>query len=103
MVRQLLVTCELCGDEVDAATIEKHNVVPREVMEQARMRRARVVRLCPKCGVEIRNWYKAKVDKNIYDAQIQRFRARLPIELVKEYENAFNRFARYKNNQKQLI
>jgi len=103
MERQETANCQLCGNEVSAVTIVKHNVVPKEVMEQARMLRAKIVRICPKCSTELNAWYKAKIDKNIYDAQLKRFRVRLPVELVKEYEGAFNRYARYKNNQKQLV
>ncbi|NLE08017.1 MAG: hypothetical protein GX631_02020 [Dehalococcoidales bacterium] len=101
--KQELVLCQLCGDEVPAPTIEKVYVVPKEITEQARILRARIIRVCPRCSTELQAWYKAKVDKNIYDVQLKKFRVRLPVELVKEYENAFNRFSKFKNNQKQLV
>lgn len=101
MERSETSVCQLCGAEIDSRAVKKHDVVPREIMAQARIRRARIVRLCPNCSVEIGNWYRAKVDRNIFDTQIKRFRERLPAELVKEYEGAYNRFARYKKIRSQ--
>lgn len=99
MTRVQSMSCQLCGDEVDSRSIEKHYVVPREVMEQARMRRAKIIRVCPNCNAELRNWYNAKIARTTYDTQIKQFRQRLPAEMVKEYEGAYNRFAKYKKSQ----
>ena len=99
MVKIQPLTCQLCGSEVDSRFIEKHYVVPKEIMEQARMRRAKIVRLCPQCNAELRNWYDAKIADTTYDPQIKQFRQKLPAEMVKEYEGAYNRFARYKKTQ----
>jgi uncharacterized protein with PIN domain len=99
MPRVQSVACQLCGSEVDSQSIEKHYVVPKEVMEQARIRRAKIARLCPKCNAELRNWYNAKIANTTYDTQIKQFRQKLPAEMVKEYESAYNRFARYKKTQ----
>ncbi len=99
MARVQSMVCQLCGSEVDSRSIEKHYVVPKEIMEQARMRRAKIIRLCPKCNTELRNWYNAKIATTTYDTQIKQFRARLPAEMVKEYEGAYNRFAKYKKAQ----
>lgn len=103
MVQSETIFCQLCGEEVDVQSIVKHLVVPKEIMEQARMRRARIIRLCPKCNAEIQTWYKAKVAKTTYDTQIKKFRERLPAEMVKEYEGAYNRFAKFKKGQQQLV
>ena len=100
MAKVQSLACQLCGNEVDSRFIEKHNVVPKQVMEQARMRRARIVRLCPNCNAELRNWNNAKVASTTYDTQIKQFRQKLPAEMVKEYEGAYNRFARYKKTQR---
>jgi predicted HNH restriction endonuclease len=99
MARVQSLTCQLCGSEVDSRYIEKHYVVPKEIMEQARIRRAKIIRLCPNCSAELRNWYNAKIATTTYDAQIKQFRQKLPTEMVKEYESAYSRFARYKKSQ----
>jgi NMD protein affecting ribosome stability and mRNA decay len=93
------IICQLCGSEVEPKAIEKHYVVPKEITEQARMRRAKIVRLCPKCGAELKSWYSARIADTVYDTQIKRFREKLPLEMVREYEGAYNRFARFKKGQ----
>ena len=103
MAKLEVTSCQLCGEDVDSGSIQKHYVVPKEIMEQARMKRARIIRVCPTCGNELQNWYDAKVDKNTFDAQIKRFRERLPAEMVKEYESAYNRFARFKKTQRMMV
>lgn len=100
MARVQSLACQLCGSEVDSRDIEKHYVVPKEVMEQARIRRAKIVRLCPKCSAELRNWYDTRIATTTYDPQINKFRQKLPAEMVKEYEGIYNRFARYKKTQR---
>jgi heterodisulfide reductase subunit B len=102
MVNTETVSCQLCGNEVEARSIQKHSVIPKEIMEQARMRRAKIIRLCPKCYAELQNWYKAKVAATTFDTQIKKFRQRLPAEMVKEYQAAYNRFARFKKGQRLL-
>ena len=46
-------TCELYGYENEVGSIEKHHVVPREVVEQAGLPESRVVRLCCNCHREL--------------------------------------------------
>ncbi|MBN2239750.1 MAG: hypothetical protein JW712_08245 [Dehalococcoidales bacterium] len=103
MARFEITACELCGEDVEPGSVRKHYIVPKEIMEQARMRRAKIVRVCPKCSTELQNWYNAKVDKNTFDSQIKKFRQRLPAEMVKEYEGAYSRFARYKKSQRMPV
>jgi hypothetical protein len=103
MMRLAYISCEICGEEMDSRAIEKHYVIPRVIMAQARMRRAKIIRVCPKCMIELQDLYKGAIDMNVYDTQIGRFRARLPVELVKEYRGAFNRYARFKKTQRQLV
>jgi heterodisulfide reductase subunit B len=100
MAKNEKVSCQLCGNEVDSNEIEKHYIVPKEITEQARRRRAKIVRLCPKCGADLRKWYAARIADTTYDDQIQRFRAKLPEEMVREYEGAYNRFAKLKKGQR---
>ena len=103
MVRSEATSCQLCGEEVDSGSIRKHYVVPKEIMEQARIKRAKIIRVCPKCGAELDNWYDVKIDRNTFDVQIKKFRERLPVEMVKEYEGAYNRFARFKKTQRMMV
>ena len=103
MAKKEKVSCQLCGNEVESNVIEKHYIVPKEITEQARRRRARIVRLCPKCGIDLRQWYATKIADKTFDAQIKRFRDKLPEEMVREYEGAYNRFARYKKGQRLTV
>lgn len=94
-------TCQLCGCEVELKSIERHHVVPREIAEQAGIRRSKIVRLCPDCRQELQRWYEAKVADMTYDTKFKRFRGRSPLEMVKEYEMAYRLFARYKKSQQE--
>jgi len=94
--------CELCRCEVEPESIERHYIVPREITEQAGVRRSKIVRLCPDCREELQRWYAAKVADMTYDTEIKRFRGRSPLEMVKEYETAYQRFVRYKKGQQRI-
>lgn len=93
-------TCQLCGREVALKSIERHSIIPREIMEQAGIRRAKIVSLCPDCREELQRWYEVKVADMTYDTKMKRFKGRSPLEIVKEYETAYRLFARYKKGQK---
>lgn len=45
-------------------------------------------------------WYSTKVMDMAYDPATKRFRAKSSLEMVKEYQSAFNSFAKYKSEQK---
>jgi hypothetical protein len=94
--------CQLCGGEVEPEAVVKHYVVPKEIMEQAGIQRSKIVRLCPNCYEELQRWYTAKVADMTYDTEIKRFRAKSPLEMVKEYKIAYQRFARYKKGQQRI-
>ena len=94
--------CELCGGEVELKAIEKHYVVPKEIMEQAGRLRLKIVRLCPTCHEELLRWYSANIADMTYDTKMKRFRGRSPIEMVKEYETAYQQFTRYKKEQQRI-
>ena len=96
-------TCELCGYESEVGSIEKHHVVPREVMEQAGLPESRVVRLCCNCHRELHRWYSTKVADVNYDSETKRFRAQSWLEMVKEYQPAFDSFVKYKEEQKKRV
>ena len=94
--------CELCGRETELEATEEHHVVPSEVREQAGIRRSKIVRLCSDCYAELHKWYSAKVLDRTYDTKMKLFRAKAPLEMVKEYEAAYQRFARYKKEQQKI-
>ena len=88
--------CQLCRREVESGVLERHYVVPKEIIEQAGIPRSKIARLCPDCHKELQRWYASNVADMTYDNGIKRFRARSPLEMVKEYEIVYQRFARYK-------
>ncbi len=91
--------CELCGCDVEPKAIERHYIVPREIMEEAGRNRPKTVRLCPNCREELERWYATKIADMTYDTRMKRFRSRSPLEMAKEYEIAYQRFTRYKKGQ----
>ena len=89
-------TCELCGHEAELEALENHHIVPGEVREKAGIQRSKMVRLCPNCLGELHKWYSARVAARTYDTKMKRFKARSPLEMVKEYEAAYRMFEEYK-------
>jgi len=92
--------CELCGHETELGAIEKHHIVPREIREQAGIRKSKIVRLCSNCRGELHRWNSTRVADMTYDTKMKRFRAKSSLEMVKEYEAAYRLFAKYKEEQR---
>ena len=93
-------TCEVCGCESELGVTEKHNVVPTEVTKQARIPESKIVRVCPNCHQELNRWYSTRVTDMAYNPAAKQFRAKSGLEMVKEYQSAFNSFVKYKKEQK---
>ncbi len=93
-------SCELCGYRGEPGTVEKHHIVPIEVTERAGVPESRIIALCQSCHRELNRWYSVKVADTGYDTSLNRFRPKSPLEMVREYEFAFNTFAKYKQEQK---
>ncbi|MFC1919030.1 hypothetical protein ACFLWW_03570 [Chloroflexota bacterium] len=93
-------TCELCGHEAAPGAIEKHNIVPAEILEQAGIQRTKIVRLCSNCRLELNRWNLTRIADMTYDTKVKQFRAKPPQEMVKEYEVAYRLFAKYKKGQR---
>lgn len=89
-------TCQLCGYKTEHTATEEHYIVPTEVTEQAGMPKSKIVELCPNCHRELHRWYSLKVADMAYDTKMKRFRAKSPLEMVKEYESAYRVFVEYK-------
>ena len=95
-------SCELCGYRGEPRLIEKRHVVPIEVTERAGVPESRIITLCPNCHRELNKWYSIKVADVGYDTKTNKFRAKSPPEMVREYEFAFNIFVKYKREQKKV-
>lgn len=91
--------CELCGCRIELGSIERHHVVPTMVTEQAGLPESRTLRLCSNCHREAHTWYSAKVSDMAYEPETKRFRAKSWVEMVKEYNSAFNSFTKYKKKR----
>ena len=88
--------CDICRCEVEPRAIAMHNIIPREVAEEAGIWDAVTVKLCNKCLSELEAWYLDKVSDTTYDWGIQGFRPKSPTEMVKEYKAAYTAFVNYK-------
>ena len=95
-------TCQLCGCEDELGPIKECHVIPQEIAGQASIDKSRIIRLCSNCQLELNRWYATKVADMAYDTSMKQFRAKSPPELVKEYEIAYQRFARYKKEQTKI-
>ena len=97
-------TCEVCGGKSQLElVIEDRPIVPREVSEQAGQLKTKIARLCANCQKELTGWYLSTVADTTFDTKVNRFRAKSPLEMVKEYETAYRRFAQYKKQEKRKI
>jgi 5-methylcytosine-specific restriction endonuclease McrA len=93
-------TCKVCNSVVDAGTLEKHHIVPRDVTDEAGIPESQTVRLCADCHEEVHAWYTARVRHTEYDADSKRFRTKSSLEMVREYQAAFSAFVNYKGTQR---
>ena len=95
-------TCEICGYLSQLGAIEKHHIIPTAVTEQAGMPESQTVGLCSNCDREVHIWYSGKVTDVAYSPSAKQFRPKSWPEMVKEYQAAFNSFAKFKKQQKKV-
>ena len=95
-------TCEVCGYQSQRGDIKKYHIVPREVTMEAGIIRGRKIALCNNCHKELDELCSKVVADMTYDTKSKQFRAKSPQEMVKEYETAYQRFARYKKEQQKI-
>ena len=88
--------CELCEHNIELGVVEKHYIIPIEVMQQAGLPVSRIVVLCHDCYHELLNWYSAKVSDAAYDTKTKKFQPKSWLELYNEYESTFESFVKYK-------
>ena len=91
--------CKVCNNVVDPDTMEKHHIVPRDVTDEGGIPESQAVRLCAECHEEVHTWYTARVRHTEYDSDARRFRNKSYLEMVGEYQSAFNAFVNYKSAQ----
>jgi len=94
--------CEICGYRSQLGAVEKHDVIPNEVTQQAGMSESHTIRMCCNCRRELDTWCSAKVTTMVYDAGAQRFRYKTPVEMVEEYQSVFDGFVKYKKRQSKV-
>jgi len=95
--------CEVCGCKSDLRTMESHHIVPIEVTAEAGISESQSLSLCCNCNREVHTWYSANVTDITYDSKIKRFRKKSSLEMVKEYQSAFNGFVKHKDEQKRRL
>ena len=96
-------TCELCGYQSQLVAMEKHHIVPTDITEHSGMPASQAVRLCCNCHREVHTWYPMKVRDMAYDSRAKQFRPKSGLEMVKEYQTAFNSFVKYKKEPKRQV
>ncbi|MHC4690680.1 MAG: hypothetical protein ACYS5F_13745 [Planctomycetota bacterium] len=94
--------CELCSSRIEPGYIEIHHVIPTYVTEQAGLPESQTLRLCRNCHREVCVWYTAKVSDITYNSETKRLITRSWVEMVKEYDAAFNSFMKHKKQQDKL-
>lgn len=94
--------CDACGCEDTADVIRKFHVTPQIIIEEAAVKQTITVKLCQNCRKDIEKWY-TNISSTTYDSRNKRFRDKTPLEMVREYENAFNSFTRYKKEQQKIV
>jgi hypothetical protein len=91
--------CEICGYRSQLGAIEKHHAIPREITESAGNPESTTVKMCLNCRLELDKWYSSEVAKMVFDTMAQQFRYRTPLEMLREYQAAFDGFVNYKKRQ----
>jgi len=88
--------CEICGYTGKPADLVIHRIVPEEVTSQAGIVEVRQAVLCINCSYQAQTWCNKKDSSVSYDEDAKHFVPKLPAEMVKEYEAAYEAFAAYK-------
>ena len=94
--------CEICGYRSQLSAIEECHIIPYEVTEDAGMPESQTIKMCSNCRLELDKWFSVEVVKMVYDTKMQRFRYKTPVEMVQEYQSAFNGFVIYKKRQSKM-
>ena len=88
--------CEFCKCILHENNSILHHIVPEEIAKQAGLHDLKTVRLCLHCCNEVMAWYNERVSSNTYDWMAKHFVPKSAIEMVKEYETAYEAFIKYR-------
>ena len=91
-----LVICGACGHKQEIELTVIHRIIPKDVGILCGLSDSPAVTLCIHCSTEIGDWYRGRVSTLTYDSVLQRFRSKLPNEIRKEYQTAYQGFLDYK-------
>ena len=94
--------CEICGYRSQLGAVDKCHTIPRKVTEEAGMPESQSLKMCSNCHLELDKWYSVEVAKMVYDTKMQQFRYRTSVEMVQEYQSAFNGFVNYKKRRRKV-
>ena len=89
------LNCKFCGCD-DPDLVKRYYIVPQTITEQAGIRRPKTASLCSDCQQELGRWYSAKVGPLTYDTDTKQFVPKLPSQLVREHEIAYQWFTKYR-------
>jgi hypothetical protein len=92
-------TCEVCGYKSELWSMQRHNIVPKELTRKTGMSESGTVGLCSNCLTELYDWYSKKVSNMSYDPITKRFGPRCLFGMINEYNTAYKLFVEYKKRQ----
>ena len=95
-----IVKCDACGHKQEIELTVKHRIIPEDVAILFDISDSPTVTLCTHCSTEIRDWYRGQVSTLTYDSVLQHFRLKLPNEIRKEYQTAYQLFLDYKGKRR---
>ena len=94
------VICDACGHKQEIELTVKHRIIPEDVAILFSISDSPAATLCIHCSDEIRDWYRGQVSTLTYDSALQHFRSKLPNEIRKEYQIAYQGFLDYKGKRR---
>ncbi len=94
------VTCQVCEYRRNSEQMETHHIVPTEVSEEGGIAESQTIELCDECHRDAHSWYRGRVPRSKYDEGTKRFIAKSALEMVGEYQTAFDSFVAFKAAQR---
>ena len=95
-----LEICKACGRKLEPKLAVRHQIIPEDIAILFSILDSAAATLCVQCSDEIRDWYRGQVSTLTYDSALQHFRSKLPNEIRKEYQTAYQLFLDYKGKRR---
>ena len=92
--------CNACGRKLGPKLAVRHQIIPEDIAILFSIPDSPAATLCIHCSDEIRDWYRGQVSTLTYDSALQHFRSKLPNEIRKEYQTAYQLFLDYKGKRR---